>query len=335
MNWTEKPQSPNDWIGDKNRLNSFFATWWNGTPRSKALLLYGNPGCGKTSSVYAFRGNATVIHKNCSVDGGIRDMEKIYDLVQSKTDLDGNKIILLLDEIEGLTHKSMELIPKIIATTKMPVVFTCNIDEDDVKTMVRKYQWGKEIDIFEVEYPESDVPELLKGICDKVGATVGMDTLERIAKSCNSVRSSVLTLHHYIQRGGKLGKIIPIDIQGSDHEKIRKLLTGKARHIDIDYKRMIDYCLANRVPADDVEGYISLTKMARETRLAGIDEMFLKLMRAKNPTILAPRIKATVFVPRQRAEKKEKSAEDDGVYKTKKLYDVKIKKSGVSLDDIW
>jgi len=327
--WLDPPTSPEQWIGKTNRIKSFFNSWWLGTPRAKVLLLYGNPGCGKTSSVYAFRGNASIIHKNCSSEGGIKKMEGVYEIVQSPTDIDGNNVILLLDEIEGLTHKSMELMTKIIKTTKIPIVMTCNMSGEEVSSKVRKYKWGTDIDIFEVVYPEHDVVERLI----QIAPNVKLETLEQIVEACNSVRSAILTLHHYVE-GGK-ERIIPVDIRGSEHEQIKNLLTGKGGEFKIDYNRFLSYCLSNRVPAIDVENYILLNEMSRRRRLAGVDEKFRNLLRAENDDIRAPRVRAKPYVFRLK-DKEKNTREEKGVYKKSELGSVVVrKKVGTSIDDLW
>ena len=333
--WTDIPSSPEQWIGDRKRIKSFFNTWRRGTPRAKVMLLYGNPGCGKTSSVYAFREDDSIIHRNCSSDGGIRKMDEIYELVQSPTDIDGNRVILLLDEIEGLTHKSMELMKKIIKTTKIPVVMTCNMDRDEVSNKIWKYKWGRDIDVFEIKYPENDVVDRLNQLWQERGEEIKRETLERIASACNSVRSAILTLHRFLEKG-KLGKIIPIDIEGSEHEKIRKLLKGE-REPDsmIDHNKFLSYCLSNRVSAVDVGDYAILTHMARQRRLSKIDEKFRNLLRAENDVIFFPKVKARSYFFKPKEKKQPKDKGDDS-YKKSGLPGVRVqKKSGVSIDDLW
>ena len=331
----EIPKTPEDWVGDKNRISSFFHTWWTGTPRARALLLYGNPGCGKTSSVYAFGENSTIIHRNCSSEGGIAKINEIYEISQSTTDIDGNKTIILLDEIEGLTHKSMEIIPKIIKNTKVPIIMTCNMDSEEINSIISKYKWGNDIDIFEVKYPEDEVADVLNKICIKTNNLVDRSVLETIASSCNSVRSSILTLHRYINKG-KLGKIIPIDIQGSTHEQIRKLFNGEKQvKINVENNKFLDYCLSNKVPAHDIENHVILTWMARQKRLGGIDEMFMNNIRASNIDIYAPRIKAKAYFFRPKTNEKKKEEKEEG-YKKSSLPKLSIrKKKEKSLNDIW
>lgn len=328
--WTDIPSSPDEWVGDKTRIKSFFNTWKAGTPRAKAILLYGDPGCGKTSSVYAFGTDANIIHINCSSQGNIKEMEKIYELVQMRVDLEGKPSIVLLDEIEGLTHKSLELMEKIIKTTKVPIVLTCNMDIDKIKSIIYKYKWGKNVDVFEVIYPEDKIPYKLQELSNELGIEVKMEILERIASICNSVRSSILTFHQFVDRG-QLGKIVPIDIRGSTHEQMRKLLTGKKGDFKIDYGKFLDYCLCNKVPATDVSDFVLLSEMAKRRRLAKIDEKFRDQMRSNNPIIFAPKVKAKTYfwIPKQKKDKREKKV-------TYKKSSVKVrKKTDVSIDDLW
>ena len=58
MNWTEKyrPKSLKDVIGNKKakeELLKWAREWQRGNPSKKAVILYGKPGVGKTTSAYA------------------------------------------------------------------------------------------------------------------------------------------------------------------------------------------------------------------------------------------------------------------------------------------
>jgi predicted nucleotidyltransferase len=207
--------------------------------------------------------------------------------------------------------------------------------DEIIRDIVYKYKWD-DIDIFEVIYPEAEVADKLEQICIEKGWEVKKDILNTIASSCNSVRSAMLTLDRYINKG-KLGKVIPIDIQGSQHEQIRKVLTGHVvTNVDIDYSKFLDYCLTNKVPAVDVESFIMLSYMAKQKRLAGVDESFRNVMRATNEVILPPRVKAKVyaFIPREKKEKKEK--EEKWSYTKNELQPkISVRKTNTSLNDIW
>jgi len=193
------------------------------------------------------------------------------------------------------------------------------------------------IDVFEVVYPEYDIPYKLEDLGEKLGVNWESDdkkrkTLELIASACNSVRSAILTFHRYIEQG-KLGKIVPVDIQGSTHEQARKILTGEKGDFKIDYSKFLDYCLVNKVPTNDVSDFVMLSEMAKQRRLAKVDEKFRDQMRSKNPIIYAPKIKAKAYFWTPKQKEKEKKEERKPVYKKT---GIKVrKKSNVSIDNLW
>lgn len=89
-------------INDINGLNDISFYRNHGLKRKKGYLFYGEPGCGKTSSVVAMalEGNRHIVEISFSLLKSNEDFEKIMSLTSiNNIQINNNNIILLFDEI--------------------------------------------------------------------------------------------------------------------------------------------------------------------------------------------------------------------------------------------
>lgn len=101
----------------------------------KAVILYGPPGVGKTTTAYyiAKKFGYKLIEINCSDQRTQEELKKLY--VSVKT-VGLQKKLFLLDELDGIAMvrgkdvrfppKTIPLLKKILTETKYPIIITCN-----------------------------------------------------------------------------------------------------------------------------------------------------------------------------------------------------------------
>ena len=341
------PNSPDEWAGSvrtKNIIRSFFDTWWADTIRSKALLLYGRPGQGKTSCVQAFVPDSHIIRINVSFDGGLKAVNNIHELAQYPMDEDNKNRVLLLDEIEGFTPKSLETMRRVFVSTKVPVIMTCNYDSTKIDELVNKYNWNKPEDginlceYHEIEYPTDYVADLLAKVCVKHNFNAPEYILNGIAEKCVSVRSAIITLERYIAMDGKLKKIVPMDVQGSELEQVKGIMTGNVPNkVSIDPLRFVDFGFSNMVSAEDVGNLYTLSILQRQARLAGIPKMLMEQLRSRSDDIREPKRRVIYDgMFKARTKKMKKEPKQKAPKKKRKLNIRKPTKTvNKSIDDIW
>ena len=101
---------------------------WSPTSEKKAALLSGPPGVGKTTSVHlvAKELGATVIEYNASDFRSKKSLkENVSTMVQNSV-FGANKVILLMDEVDGCDIGGVGEVINMIKTTKVPILCTCN-----------------------------------------------------------------------------------------------------------------------------------------------------------------------------------------------------------------
>lgn len=134
MTWQEKyrPRTVKDFIGQeevKHKLKDFIKNFKE-QPK-KALLLYGCPGCGKTSIVHVIAKdlNLEIIELNAS---DFRNKEQIQERVGNalkQQSLFSKSKVILIDELEGVSgHEDrggIQELLRLIEDTSYPIIMTC------------------------------------------------------------------------------------------------------------------------------------------------------------------------------------------------------------------
>lgn len=152
--------------------------------KTKAALLYGPPGCGKTSSVYALANelDLEVLELNAS---DIRNNAAITSIVGAATkqrSLFFRQKLILVDEVDGLSgtkdRGGLQAMLKLISESSFPMVLVMEEPWDSKYTALRKAT--KLIEFSELD--TNAIFELLSHICKKEGIKYEENTLKALSR---------------------------------------------------------------------------------------------------------------------------------------------------------
>jgi replication factor C large subunit len=136
--WTEKyrPRRVAEVVGNeeaKKQFEEWMRSWEKGNPSTKAALLVGPPGTGKTSLVlaYASEHGYDVVEVNASDERSSEKLKAIVGESARQTTLGGTrKRIILLDEVDGIAGREaaggIATLASIIKSTRTPIVMVAN-----------------------------------------------------------------------------------------------------------------------------------------------------------------------------------------------------------------
>jgi len=187
--WSEKyrPSSLDNMVGnDEGRAK--FRLWlrkWK--PGSKAALLVGPPGTGKTTTVHLAAGEAGLhlVELNASDTRTKEKLSRKVGEAVGSTSLFGGRSLIFLDEVDGLAGRAdfgaVEFIKEAVKKSQSPVVMAANDPEsDEVKKL------GSAVSKIEFRRPEQAVVAgRLAKIAREERLTMGKDDISKIAEAAN------------------------------------------------------------------------------------------------------------------------------------------------------
>jgi replication factor C large subunit len=187
--WTEKyrPKNLEELAGNEEaraKLLLWFRKW---KPGSKAALLVGPPGTGKTTMVHlvADKLGLNLVELNASDTRTKEKLSKKIGEAIASTSLFGRTSLIFLDEVDGLAGRSdygaIEFIKDAVKKSENPVVMAANDPESDE---VRKL--GSATSKIEFRRPDTEVVEKrLEAIAKGEGLAVGLVEITKAAKAAN------------------------------------------------------------------------------------------------------------------------------------------------------
>ncbi|MHA1215529.1 MAG: replication factor C large subunit [Candidatus Hodarchaeales archaeon] len=221
VSWTQKyaPKRRSDIVGNTQSVNSIVA-YLNKfrNPKleltKKAILLFGPPGVGKTSSVLAIANNLNfdLVMVNASDQRNRSSLKNIRDasLYSSLEEKLLSKVIgqiILIDEVDGLSGTAdrggIREIIEIIKKTRVPIILTANDVSSQKFTSLKKYCEVKEF------FPPKprEILTILRRIADSESLDVTDEVLfELISKNHNDIRGSINSLQSIASGKKKIEK---------------------------------------------------------------------------------------------------------------------------------
>ena len=194
---TYAPNNTKEILGQERAIltiNHFIKTF---PQRKKALLLYGPPGSGKTSSIYAAakESKLEILEVNAS---NFRDEKKLSASIgeaSKQQSLFAQSKLLLVDEIDGLFNRkdrgAVPTLVNLIKNTSFPIMFTANNPWDSKFSKLRSA-----CDMVEFkQLSHQTVLAILRDICTKETITYEERALASLARRAGGdVRGALIDL---------------------------------------------------------------------------------------------------------------------------------------------
>lgn len=243
INWVEKyrPQMLDKVVGHPTAietLREWALSWEDDIPQYRAVILYGSPGSGKTTSAYALANEMgwEIIELNASDQRTASKIEKVAGQGSRMETLSGSKRLIILDEadnIYGTADRGGEkAIIGLIKKTNHPMILIAN-ELYDMSYGLRSS--CKPVQFRPISY--GTIVSVLADIAKKEGVIYERGVLEKIAENADGdLRGAINDLQAIVQGKTDKTKIEIKDVttgQRDSKEDIFKALGKIFRETDI------------------------------------------------------------------------------------------------------
>lgn len=187
ISWTEKyrPTKFDEIQGQQKAVSQLYEFVKNyKSNRQKAALIYGEPGCGKTSTVHTIAKELglEIIEINASDVRNKAEIESKMGAVMHQQSLFFTSKLILMDEIDGVSGSKdrggIPALTKLIGKSKFPIVMTANDPWDKKFASLRKNSLL--IEFHTLAYPSLVI--VLKKIAEKEGVEYNDNALTSLAR---------------------------------------------------------------------------------------------------------------------------------------------------------
>jgi replication factor C large subunit len=196
--WTEKyrPQSMEEMVGNEEGRAKFLLWLKKWKPGTKAALLVGPPGTGKTTTVHlaAQKLGLNLVELNASDSRTKEKLTKKVGEALASTSLFGGTTLIFLDEVDGLAGRSdygaVDYIRDAVKRSESPVVMAANDPEsDEVKKL------SSAASRIEFRRPEpQDVERRLLTIAQKEKVVHGAGEIAQMAEAAHGDLRAAINL---------------------------------------------------------------------------------------------------------------------------------------------
>lgn len=210
----------------KKEITEWIESWLNSkNPTSKAILLYGPPGVGKTTIAEALARDykLELIEMNASDTRNIMQIRSIAEQAAITGSLFGVRgKLILLDEVDGINSRedagAIDAILELIQKTKYPIILTANDPWDPSLRPLRNAV--KMIELKRLtKYP---MRRILKKICDAEKIQCNDDALDYIVEQSEGDARYAINMLQGVAEG--YGKVTA--------ETVKELVRKKDRELD-------------------------------------------------------------------------------------------------------
>ncbi len=304
LSWAEKyrPRTLAQVVGNekaKEKFVSWLKSWRRGAPRKKAALLYGPPGCGKTTLVYAAANDLgyEVVEANASDVRTSEALRRRIERAAREGSLFGSLgKILLLDEVDGLSAREdvggLDTILEIVSVARHPVVMTANNPWDPSLRPLREVSLMIEVRPLRLY----EMVRVLTAICSKEGVKADPEALKEIARRARGDLRAAINDLQAVAEGKRYVTLKDVQVlaqrakQYDMFEITRRVLTAKtieqARSVlglpSLDYELLMQFIHEN-IPYQ----YDSVEAIAEAYDALSRADMFMgRIKRTQNWSLL-------------------------------------------------
>ncbi|MHC1625247.1 MAG: replication factor C large subunit [Methermicoccaceae archaeon] len=199
IEWVEKyrPDNISEVVGNKQSVKNLIewaSSWEEGAPKKRAVICYGKPGCGKTSTLHALARymDWEVVELNASDQRTAAVIEDVVGHASTSGTLSGAKRrLVLLDEADNV-HSSEDrggalAIAKAIRNTNQPLALTAN----DLYGVIPSIRVLCEVIRFNA-LQVHQTTQVLARICRQEGIDTDIEVLRKIAEGAEGdLRSAI------------------------------------------------------------------------------------------------------------------------------------------------
>ena len=205
--WIRKyrPRKLKEFVNQKEAVEQVLKLVENYKPGGKAILLYGPPGCGKTSLAYAIAGELglELVEINASDMRDAKTLRAVIgEAMKQKSFFHKGKIILI-DEIDGMSgtydRGGIQELGRLINNSRYPVILTANDPWDQKFRDIRKVSVMVNIP----RLNSRDIKKKLLEIARKEGLRVDDEAISMLARNSSGDLRAAINDLETLSRGSR------------------------------------------------------------------------------------------------------------------------------------